>query len=114
MSDSENPPAEDQGIPQPQGEQQLTQILTIPTLAFYVKLYANSFSGNDKKAMAIFKQYESREKISRLRVEVYSISQGRVPDHVCAGVLGKVRKARFDGFPKWARMMLGLLASGGQ
>ena len=61
--------------------------------------------------MAIFKEYESRDKITRLRAEIYALANGRVPEKLCIQVLGLSRRGKYETYPRWARMMLGLLAA---
>lgn len=90
-------------------ERQAPQVKEIPTIKFYQKTYATSCGNNDPKAMKLFKEYENRDKMQRLKVELLAISRGNVSDDLCARTVGAIRKGRHQSYAKWAIMMLNLL-----
>ena len=85
----------------------------LPTLQFYQKTYANSCGNNDAKAVKLFKEYESRDKVQRLRQELFAISKGRAAEPVCNRIIGLTRKGKYNGYEKWALNVLGILNSKG-
>lgn len=86
------------------------KITALPTFTYYHKMYGVSCSGNDRKAVGIFREYENQEKVKRLKSEMLSVSQKRVAEEVCDRFIGKNRKAKFNGYDAWARMMLSVLS----
>ena len=78
----------------------------IPALDHFQRLYGKSCTGDDKKAVRLFKEFESAEKLKRLKGELISISQNKASDELCAKYLGKTRKSKFGSWAKWAIMML--------
>lgn len=85
-------------------------IKAISTVAFYQKRYACSCENNDEKATRLFREYESREKLVRLRNEISWIKEGWVADSVCDETVGMTRKAKYGDYENWAKLMLQLLA----
>lgn len=81
-------------------------VVGIPTIAYYLKSYGKSLESNEKKAVGIFREYESKEKIRRLQTELNMIRMGKVSDQVCERTLGKKRQAKHNGFDRWAVAML--------
>lgn len=84
----------------------------IPTIKYYQKTYANGCANNDKKAMFIFKEYESTEKIKRLKTELTAVAQEKVSPKLLDAVAGPARRGRFGSFEQWAKVALGLLLQG--
>ncbi len=84
----------------------------IPTIRYYQKTYANSMSNNDKKAVAIFKEYESMEKIKRIKTELTAVSQGKVSPKLLEAQAGPARRGRYGSFEQWAKVVLALLHQG--
>jgi len=97
---------------EPKQEEQ-TELKALPGLQFYQKTYANSCGNNDAKAIKLFKEYESREKLQRLRQELIAVSKGRASELVCNKLIGLTRKNRCNGYDKWALMVLNMLNSKG-
>lgn len=85
----------------------------LPSLQFYQKTYANSCGNNDAKALRLFKEYESRDKVQRLKQELFAISKGRASEQVCNKIIGLTRKGKYDGYDKWALSVLAILNSKG-
>ena len=96
-------------LPQGTNEDEGT-ITTVPTLHYYQKRYGISCSNNDQKAVRMFKEYESMEKVRRLQAELMWVSTGQVYTPVLDNVLGKTRKVKYSGYDKWGKMMLVWLA----
>ena len=88
-----------------------TELKALPALGSYQKTYATSLGNNDGKAIKLFKEFESQEKIRRLKSELLAIAQGRVSDELCQRILGPVRKSKFGGFDAWAKYALGFVNS---
>ena len=83
----------------------------LPALGSYQKTYATSLGNNDGKAIKLFKEFESQDKIRRLKAELIAISQGRVTDELCVRILGPARRSRFGSFSAWAKYALGFANS---
>ena len=81
-------------------------ITAIPTLNYYQKSYASTISNNDQKAVRLFKEYESLEKIRRLQAELGWVSSGQVYFQTLDSVVGKKRKSKYKGYEEWAKLML--------
>ncbi len=119
--DLENPEEttpEDDGKPPPQAKdttksEELPLLQVLPALQFYQKTYAASCGNNDAKAVKLFKEYEARDKLNRLRQELYAVSKGRAAEAVCSRVIGLTRKSKYSGYDKWAVSVLAILNSKG-
>lgn len=83
----------------------------IPTISYYLKSYAQSFEGNEDKALRVFKDYESKEKQRRLQAELHLIKNGKVAQTTLDAIVGKKRFHRHEGYDKWAHFMLMRLLS---
>lgn len=92
-------------------EKDKPQVVALPALNAYLRTYAKSCGNNDQKAVKIFKEYESAEKVRRLKGELMAIQAGKVSDEVCIRILGKNRQAKLGTFPKWATMVIAALNS---
>lgn len=90
----------------PGTEESEGSITAVPTLHDYQKRYALSCSNNDQKAVRLFKEYESMEKVRRLQAELMWVSSGQVYSPVLDSILGKTRKAKYNGYNNWAKLML--------
>ena len=84
----------------------------IPCIKYYQKTYANSMANNDKKAVAIFKEYESVDKIKRLKTELTAVSQGKVSPKLLEALAGPARRGKYGTFEQWAKVVLALLLQG--
>ncbi len=81
-------------------------ITAIPTIRYYIKSYATSLGGNDKKACEAFKQYESQEKYRRLQNELTWMKEEKVSIRICDELIGKKRSGRYGSYERWAELML--------
>ena len=88
-----------------------TQLKGLPALAAYQKSYANSLGNNDAKAIKLFKEFESEDKIRRIKSELLAISQGRAAEELCLRILGPVRRSKFGSYAAWAKFTLGYVNS---
>lgn len=93
--------------------EEFTPIRALPTYEIYKRLYSNTCGSNEKKAIALFKDYESGDRIRRLKSEMSAVQSGRVLDEDCIRMLGKNKQARFGSFQKYAQMLLAALNGGG-
>lgn len=84
----------------------LEQVILLPTLEYYQKAYARSLDNNDQKAVRLFREYESQEKLRRLQQELMWLRDGKVKESTCDRVIGKKRKGKYGGYPGWGRLML--------
>jgi len=84
----------------------------IPSILYYQRTYAGSMSNNDKKAVAIFKEYESIAKIKRLKTELTAVSQGKVDPKLLEAQAGPARRGKYGSFEQWAKVVLALLHQG--
>ena len=89
------------------------EVRFLPAVQFYQRSYANSCANNDRKALKIYKEFESAEKKRKLNAELNALAQGRVPEQICAQICGPTRKGRYGSYERWAKMMLGMLNSPG-
>lgn len=78
----------------------------VPTLDYYERTYGRNCEGNDQKAVNIFRNFETKEKLRRLQMELLWIKEGRVAEQVCERVIGKKRRARHGSYLHWAELML--------
>ena len=78
----------------------------VPTLSYWQKTYGSTMEGSDQKAVGVFKDYESHEKLRRLQSELGWIKDGKVGTTACDRVIGKKRKAKYGGYQRWAELML--------
>lgn len=99
----------EQGLPTGTEQAQGT-ITAVPTLLYYQKRYGLSCSNNDQKAVRMFKEYESMEKVRRLQAELMWVSSEQVYTPVLDNILGKTRRVKHDGYHKWGKLMLVWLA----
>jgi hypothetical protein len=90
---------------------ELKPVVSIPTIDYFEKTYGRSMEGNDQKAVKVFAEYETKEKIRRLQNELIWIKEGRVPDTTLKAIIGGKRKARYQGYNQWASRMLLWLAA---
>jgi hypothetical protein len=97
-------------IQQDQKTPDIGSIRAIPTIREYEKRYGISCEGNDQKAIRAFRDFESKEKLNRLRTELIWIKNEYVATKVLDEVVGRKRKARHLEYSKWAGWMLMLLA----
>ncbi len=81
-------------------------IRSVPTLHYWHKTYAKSMGGQDQKAVHLFKEYESQEKLRRLQQELMSMKDNQVSEMILDQILGKKRKMKYAGYHKWAALML--------
>ena len=86
-------------------------IVSVPTIDYFEKTYGRSLEGNDQKAIWVFREYETKEKIRRLQQELIWIKEGRVPDKTLKALIGEKRRSRYEGYDKWAARMLLWLVS---
>ena len=77
-----------------------------PLINEYVKKYANSNEGNDRKAVSYFVDYETMENQRRLERELIEIKKENGSKAALRKILGKRREASYNGFPRWAHCML--------
>ena len=77
-------------------------VVAIPTIEYFIKSYARGSSQDDQKAVRVFVEYESREKLTRLRNELSLVKKGQVSPGVCDRIIGPARKARFTTHEAWA------------
>lgn len=78
----------------------------IPNIKYFDRTYGISCEGNDRKAVKLFKSYETQEKLRRLQRELQLVTEGKIPDSLCDTVIGKKRFHRYGGYAKWARTMM--------
>jgi hypothetical protein len=83
----------------------LGSLKAVPTLDYYEKTYGRSLQ-NDQKAVRVFRDYESSERIKRLQNELVYIKDNRVPSKTLHNILGRKREEKFGGYSKWAALML--------
>ena len=82
-----------------------------PTIEYYHKTYAISCGGDDQRAVRIFRDYESHEKLRRLQMELQLVKDGKVSGRVCDRLIGKKRKGRYNSYERWGQLMLLWLTS---
>ena len=80
--------------------------MSIPTVEYYERTYARSLGDNDRKALRVFKDYETQEKLRRLQTELQYVRDGKVSENLMNRAIGKKRAMRFEGYARWAELML--------
>lgn len=81
-----------------------------PTLDYYNKTYARTMDFNDQKALWVFKNYESMERVRQLERELQWVKGKLVKVAVIDRVVGKKREMKYQGSANWAALMLQWLA----
>ncbi|MDD2942148.1 MAG: hypothetical protein PHC51_04195 [bacterium] len=93
------------------------QIAHLPTLEYFNRTYALSLAYDDKKAIGLFRDYESSEKAKRLKAELNNVKNGLVDKQACDKLIGKKRWHRFggteDSYQRWAIAVLLMLSKPG-
>lgn len=88
------------------GKEEEGKLAQLSTLKYYQRTYAASLSDNDQKAVKVFREYEAQEKMRRLQQELQWVKTGQATEVICDEIIGKRRKAKFNGYDKWAGLML--------
>jgi len=78
----------------------------LPTLEYFQKTYGKTMEGSDSKAVKVFRDYESQEKLRRLQSELTWVKDGKASRVACERVIGKKRKAKYNSYERWAELML--------
>jgi len=81
-------------------------LTSIPMFEYYQKMYAKNMGNEDQKAVALFKQYESQEKLRRFQNELMNIKSSQVREATLDRVVGKARKGRWVSYEKFGGLML--------
>lgn len=84
----------------------IDQVVLLPAVEYYQKTYAKSLDDNDQKAVRLFREYESQEKVRRLQQELLWIRDGKVKESTCDRLIGKKRKGKYEGYAGWGKLML--------
>lgn len=87
------------------------EIKHIPTVQYFIKTYATGSIANDKKAVDIFKMYESQEKVRRLQTELNWIKQNKVGQEALFTVIGAGRASRYESYAHWGELVLMWIAN---
>jgi len=87
-------------------EREYGGISNFPVLSRYIKMYGKSLEGNDKKALSLFKFYETKEQQKRLETELLQIKKEMGSNAVLRNLLGRKRESRHGSFSEWGKMML--------
>jgi hypothetical protein len=87
-------------------DQDRAPLVAIPTFEYYQKMYARNMDNEDRKAVTLFKQYESHEKLRRLQAELMNIKSSQIRESTLDRLVGKTRKGRWVSYEKWAGLML--------
>ena len=87
-------------------DQDPAPLTALPTIEYYQKMYAKNMDNEDRKAVALFKQYESHEKLRRLQSELMNIKSLQVREAALDRVVGQGRKGRWLSYERWAGLML--------
>lgn len=78
---------------------------SIPTLDHYNRTYARTMS-DDKKALSVFRDFESHEKLRRLQAELMLVRDNKVMVKALDRVVGKKKKSKYESYSRWAQLML--------
>ena len=85
------------------------QISAIPTVDYLIKSYARNSTSDDQKAARAFLDFESHEKLQRLRNELIHIKNSQVNHALLDQIVGGSRKSRYQSYENWAGIVLQLL-----
>ena len=91
-------------------EEEKPKMMSATALRLYEERYARSCDGNDQKATRLFKEYEAREALERLRGELLAIKNDALHENVIIRWVGKKRIAKHGSAKDWARLMMIWLA----
>lgn len=86
-------------------------VILITTIDYFHKMYGRNCEGDDKKAVQLFANYESQEKLRRLQQELINVKNGKVTEKICDQVIGKKRARRHESYSHWAQVMLHWIVS---
>ncbi|MCC6953351.1 MAG: hypothetical protein IT290_04470 [Deltaproteobacteria bacterium] len=78
----------------------------VPTIDYFQKNYGRSLEGNDQKAVRVFRDYEPNERLRRLQNELQQVKDKKVSENVLHAVVGKKRMHKYQGYDRWASLML--------
>jgi hypothetical protein len=101
----------DNGDGQDGGSMSAEQVVFLPTVEYYQKTYAGTLDDNDQKAVRLFKDYESHEKVRRLQQELIWVRDGKVKEITCDRLIGKKRRGKYSSYQGWGKLMLQWLAA---
>jgi len=82
------------------------KINQLPMVKAWETTYGKSCDGNDEKAARLFKEFESAEKLTRLRNELFQLRDGKVADQTALAVVGMRRIGRHTSAANWANLMI--------
>lgn len=85
--------------------------VSYPTLNIFVKKYLRPMEGNDRKALSVFKLYETKDAARRLEAELSSVKKQEASRTFLNNLIGDKKAKQYQGFDKWAGIMLQLLPS---
>jgi hypothetical protein len=94
-------------------EEQADSLKALPTLDYFEKRYGRSMQ-NDQKAVKVFRDYESMEKLRRLQNELVYVKEQRVGERTCQFIIGRKRAAKHGSYSHWAQLMLLWIAQKGR
>ena len=94
-------------------EEQTASLQALPTIDYFEKKYGRSMQ-NDQKAVKVFRDYESVEKLRRLQNELVYVKEQRVGERTCHFIIGPKRSAKHGGYSHWAQLMLLWIAQKGR
>ncbi|HQH26965.1 MAG TPA: hypothetical protein PLP17_06175 [Oligoflexia bacterium] len=86
----------------------------LPTIRDYMRTYGASLEGNDLKAVKVFRDYESHERLRRLQGELILVKNDKVPEETCDAIIGKKRRSKYQTYAAWASLMLQWISAPGK
>ena len=86
-------------------EEQADSLKALPTIDYYEKRYGRSMQ-NDQKAVKVFRDFESVERLRRLQNELVYVKEQRVGERTCHCIIGRKRAAKHGSYSHWAQLML--------
>ncbi len=89
----------------PDDEEELQELKFLPAIQDFQRRYAAS-TGNDQKAVRLYREYEPKDRSNRVRNELMAIKKGRVPEKICDNIVGKKRSGKYGSYKHWAELML--------
>jgi hypothetical protein len=80
--------------------------LALTSLDYFEKTYGSTFKSDEKRALQVFKDFESKERLMRLQRDLIAVKDNKVSEAICDQVIGKSRIAKFQSYSNWAKIML--------
>jgi len=88
----------------------MSEAVNLRDVLYWAQNYGSAGS-SDQRAVETFMECETREQVSPLRAQLYTISQGNCNKDTLDKIVGRNREVKHGSYEQWAKMMLLWMAS---